>query len=238
VRCELLHNPTSGVVHVTFQHPREQLVARASALVARDTSIDARTTRPTAGADGREEARREDDDPTTTLFTATAPGQSLWLAAPAEGTVASIAIARGAELFIQSSSWLARTPDVGLDTSWHGARTFFPRGATLARAWGEGELWYGAYGGLHVVEIGTTHESYAAAADHVVAFTEGVQHRPRRGDPEGRKARKGGDGDHLGEGWVDFSGAGRLWLQTRNPTALAGFLHPFRRVGGPTHPAR
>jgi uncharacterized protein (AIM24 family) len=35
-----------------------------------------------------------------------------------------------------------------------------------------------------------------------------------------------------GEGLVcKFSGQGRLWLQTRNPAALAAFLHPFRCVG-------
>lgn len=232
MRTELVHNPTAGVVRVVFDRPREQLVARASALVARDAAVEARTT---VGAEAS--APGEGGDPTTTLFTATAPGQSLWLASPMFGTVASIAIARGAELFIQSSAWLARTPDVGLDTKWHGARGFTPRGTPLARAWGEGELWYGSYGGLHVVEIGTLHAHYTCDAHHVVAFTEGVQHRPRGVDADGRKARKG-DAGALGEGWVDFSGVGRLWLQTRNPVALAGFLHPFRRVGGPTAPSR
>lgn len=229
MRTELVHNPTAGVLRVVFERPREQLVARGSALAARDTAVEARTSVGGEGAEGV--------DATTTVFTATAPGQSLWLAAPAFGTIASISIARGAELFIQSSSWLARTPDVGLDSKWHGARAFFPRGGTLARAWGEGELWYGAYGGLHVVEIGTLHPHYTCDAHHVVAFTEGVQHRPRGTDAEGRKVRKGDPGG-LGEGWVDFSGVGRLWLQTRNPVALAGFLHPFRRVGGPSAPAK
>ncbi len=247
MRTELLHNPTSGVVHVVFERPREQLIARASALLARDAAIEARTTvgGPASGHDGHGDGHGARDrsvdasgDPSTTMFTATAPGQSLWLAPPVEGTVASIAIARGAELYLQSSAWLARTSDVSLDTKWHGARAFFAKGASLARAWGEGELWYGAYGGLHVVEIGTLYPQFLCEASHVVAFTEGVQHRPRGRDAEARKARKGTDAGSLGEGWVDFSGAGRLWLQTRNPTALAEFLHPFRRVGGPAPPNR
>ena len=34
-----------------------------------------------------------------------------------------------------------------------------------------------------------------------------------------------------GEGLVcELQGQGRVWLQTRNPGALASFLHPFRRV--------
>jgi len=34
-----------------------------------------------------------------------------------------------------------------------------------------------------------------------------------------------------GEGLVcRFQGQGRLWMQTRNPGALASFLHPFRPV--------
>jgi uncharacterized protein (AIM24 family) len=33
------------------------------------------------------------------------------------------------------------------------------------------------------------------------------------------------------EGLVcQFSGTGRLWLQTRSAPSLASFLHPFRRV--------
>jgi len=82
-----------------------------------------------------------------------------------------------------------------------------------------------------VVEIGTRHPHYVCDAHHVVAFTEGVQHVPR-------KARKGTDAATVGEGWVDFSGVGRLWLQTRNPMALAGFLHPWRSVGGSIPPNR
>jgi uncharacterized protein (AIM24 family) len=32
-----------------------------------------------------------------------------------------------------------------------------------------------------------------------------------------------------GEGLVvDFEGRGRVWYQTRNASALASFLHPFR----------
>jgi uncharacterized protein (AIM24 family) len=29
-----------------------------------------------------------------------------------------------------------------------------------------------------------------------------------------------------------FQGEGRLWMQTRNPGALAAFLHPFRPQRG------
>jgi uncharacterized protein (AIM24 family) len=58
----------------------------------------------------------------------------------------------------------------------------------------------------------------------MVAFTSGLQYN----------VRKLGGLKSLflsGEGLVcDFQGRGRLWLQTRNPGALATFLHPFRPV--------
>ena len=217
MRTELSHNPSSGVVKVVFDRPGEQLVVRARSLVARDAAVEARTTVLARRTDGGHE------EPTTT-FTATAPGQSLWVAPPIDGAVASIPLDAGTELFLDGAAWLASTAGVTLDSTWHGSSKFFDRGAPLARAWGEGEVWVGAYGGLHVIEVGRVHDAYLCDSAHVVAFSQGLRFEVR--DQEGLRSPAG-----LGRA-ATFSGQGRIWLQTRKPAGLAAFCHPFRGVGG------
>jgi uncharacterized protein (AIM24 family) len=65
---------------------------------------------------------------------------------------------------------------------------------------------------------------YVCDTGHVVAFTDGLDYRVR--PVAGLKGLF-----FSGEGLVcEFRGSGQLWVQTRNPTSLAIFLHPFRRV--------
>jgi len=67
-------------------------------------------------------------------------------------------------------------------------------------------------------------DGYTADTGHIVAFTDGLDYKVR---PFG-----GMKGLFFsGEGLVcDFHGGGTLFLQTRNPASLAGFLHPFRPI--------
>jgi len=160
VRTSIEHGPVDAALRIAFDRPGEQIVAAATSLVARDGAVDARTARPDV------ETSRPGPARVTTTFTATAPGQSLWLAPPADGAIEVVALLPGAELFLDARAWLASTPGVALDATWHGSRTFYDdprasagrvRGAMpLLRAWGEGQVWFGAYGGLHVLNVGAS----------------------------------------------------------------------------------
>ena len=111
-----------------------------------------------------------------------------------------------------------------LDTKWQGAKGFFAGGVFLLRAYGEGQVWFSTYGGIHAIDIGQQYFGYVCDNTHMVAFTQGLRYEVKK--LSGLKSLF-----LSGEGLVcEFSGQGRLWLQTRNPGSLAGFLHPFRRV--------
>lgn len=231
MRTEIVHNPFYGALAVTFDRPGEQLVAAATSLIARDGAMDAKTTRTDGDPErtGAPETRRA-----STTFTATAPGQKLWLAPPADGSIDVVPLLPGAEIYLDARAWLASTAEVALDARWHGAKTFYEADArrstrVLLRAWGQGEVWFGAYGGFHVLDIGTAHEPMVCDVAHVVAFTHGLQHAVRRIDA---LAEAGGTGASADGRMAELSGQGRVWLQTRKPSALAAFLHPFRGVGG------
>ena len=224
MRTEIRHNPDFGLLKVTFDAPGEELTTESGAMVGRDTAMEMKTNMQ--GGVGAAIKRRVlgGESIFQNTFTATAPGQTLYVAPAAEGMVEEMTIHPGSELFLQSGAYLASTSGVVLDTKWQGAKGFFSGGLFLLRAYGSGQIWFSSYGGLHTVDIGQQYPGYICDNSHMVAFTQGLQYN----------VRKLGGLKSLflsGEGLVcEFSGHGRLWMQTRNPGALATFLHPFRPV--------
>jgi uncharacterized protein (AIM24 family) len=77
------------------------------------------------------------------------------------------------------------------------------------------------YGAIHAVDVTGT---YTVDTSHIVAFEDSLTFHVRSiGGMKSLFLSK--------EGLVcQFSGTGRLWLQTRSAPSLASFLHPFRRV--------
>ncbi|HTN87684.1 MAG TPA: TIGR00266 family protein [Sorangium sp.] len=226
MRDEIRDNPEFGVLHVTFEHPGEQIIAESGAMVARDTAIDMKTSLQGGLASALKRRLTAGESLFQNTFTATAPMQSMRLAPAPEGSIERIILRSGMEAFLQSGAYLASTPGITLDTKWQGARGFFAGGLSLLRAYGEGLIWFSSYGGIHTIDVGREHQGYICDNTHLLAFTEGLRYQVRK--------LAGLKGLFLsGEGLVcEFQGHGRLWLQTRNPGSLSAFLHPFRPVGG------
>jgi uncharacterized protein (TIGR00266 family) len=224
VQSEIRHNPDFGLVRVVFDQPGEQVITEAGAMVARDTAIDMKTNMQGGLGGALKRKLLGGESLFQNTFTATAPGQSIWIAPPSEGAVEVINLQPGMEIFMQSGAYLASTPGVTLDTKWQGAKGFFSGGLFLIRAYGQGQIWFSSYGGLHTVDLGQQYNGYICDNSHMVAFTAGLQYNV---------SKLGGLKSLFfsGEGLVcNFQGQGRLWMQTRNPGSLASFLHPFRPV--------
>lgn len=224
MQSEIRHNPDFGLIRVTFDQPGEQVISESGAMVARDTAMDMKTNMQGGLGGALKRKLLGGESLFQNTFTATAPGQTLWIAPASEGVVDTIHIQPGMEIFLQSGAYLASTPGVTLDTKWQGAKGFFSGGLFLLRAYGQGQIWFSAYGGLHAVDIGQNYQGYICDNSHMVAFTQGLQYNVRK---------LGGIKSLFfsGEGLVcEFTGQGRLWMQTRNPSSLATFLHPFRPV--------
>ena len=225
MQSEIRDNPDFAIVKITFDRVGDQIVTEAGAMVARDVGVDMRTNVEGSFGGGFRRRVLGAESLFQNTFTATAPGQTLYIAPACEGSVTAIDLDPGAEVFLQSGAYLASTPGLVLDAKWHGAREFFASGLLLLRTYGEGRLWFASYGALHPIDIGEARSGYVCDNAHLVAFTSGLRHEVRR--VPGLKSLL-----LPGEGLVtDFSGEGRVWLQTKNPAALAHFLHPFRRVG-------
>lgn len=123
-------------------------------------------------------------------------------------------------IFIQSSGYLASAMSVDINMKWQGLKGFFTgEGLFLVKCSGIGDLWLNSYGGIMEVDV---RDSYVVDTGHIVAFTEGLSYRVKS---------VGGYKSFFfsGEGLVcQFTGQGKLWIQSRKVQPFAGWLHPFR----------
>jgi len=224
MRSEILDAPNFALLKLTFEAPGEHVVAESGAMVAMGTEIDMQTSMRGGLLAAAKRKVLGGESIFQNTFTARAAGQELFLAPPAEGDLKARALGPGESFFMQSGAYVASVGDqLVLDTKWGGVRGFFGGiGFFLLRLTGPGTVYFASYGALHEVAVGG--DGYTADTGHIVGFTEGLDYRVR---PFG-----GMKGLFFsGEGLVcDFSGTGRLFLQTRNPSSLASFLHPFRPV--------
>jgi uncharacterized protein (TIGR00266 family) len=127
---------------------------------------------------------------------------------------------------IQSGSWTASDTGVDVDTKWGGAKTFFGgEGLFLLRCSGAGDVLVSSYGAIVERQVGPG-ETYVIDTGHVVAFPEGMAYQVEKAG-NWKSAILGA------EGLVTrFTGPGSLWLQTRSPQDLIGWLTaelPFSR---------
>jgi len=130
----------------------------------------------------------------------------------------------GNTIYLQNTAFVACSMDVSVETKWQGLlKGFFSsEGLFLIRCSGKGDLWFNTYGAN--IEIDVT-EDYVVDTGNIVAFTEGLEYR----------ITKVGGYKSLffsGEGFVcRFSGKGKVWIQTRTPSAFVSWANWFRPAG-------
>jgi uncharacterized protein (TIGR00266 family) len=223
MRHQIVQKPDFAALQVAFDQPGEQLIVESAAMLARDTAVTMETRLQGGILAAAKRKLLGGESLFTNKFTATAPGQTLWVAPAAEGDIEQVELNGQSPLFLASGAFLASAPTISLDTQWQGARGFFSgAGLFLLAASGHGPLFFAAYGGIHAVDVGPA--GYVCDTGHVVGFTAGLTYRV---------TKLGGIKSLFfsGEGLVcHFSGQGRLWLSTRNPGSLVSFVHPFRSV--------
>lgn len=124
----------------------------------------------------------------------------------------------GQPLNLTAGSFLACTPGVNLKTRFGGIRSLFSgEGAFLLQASGDGDLWFNAYGGIVEHDLDG---DLKVDTGHVVAWEPSIDYTI--GGIGGLKSTL-----FSGEGLtMNFTGRGRIWLQTRNLPATAGWLVP------------
>lgn len=161
----------------------------------------------------------------TTYTSAVADG---WVdvAAYLPGDMAVIPVTADRGLAVTKGSWLANETTVAMDTKWGGAKNLFgSEGGFVAHMTGAGQVVVASYGALDLHEL-QAGEMFTVDSGHLVAYDDAI----------GMKLRTAGGimtSAKSGEGLVvDMTGPGRVWTQSRNPSALVSWLTealPFTR---------
>jgi uncharacterized protein (TIGR00266 family) len=219
---QLIDTPVFGMLQVTFEQPGEHIVAEAGAMVAMDSGITMKTSMRGGLLAAAKRKVLGGESLFQNTFTASGAGQRLFLAPGPEGDLRAMELQAGQSFFMQSGAYMAHVGDrMVLDTKFGGVKGFFGGvGLFMIKVTGPGTLYYCAYGALHEVDVPP--EGYTVDNANLVGFTEGLEYENRSfGGMRGLF--------FSGEGLVcDFTGQGKIYLQTRNASALAAFLHGFR----------
>ena len=128
-------------------------------------------------------------------------------------------------LFIQASAYLASTGSVDTKLRFGGLKSMIGgEGLVLQECTGQGDVWINSYGGITEVPINGT---FVVDTGHIVAFDGNLTFKVR-------SAGSGGGGFNLkallfsGAGLVcEFTGQGRVWIQSRNLGSLVGWISPY-----------
>ena len=151
-------------------------------------------------------------------FSTPTPG-SVWLAPTMSGQIIYRPL-RGETLVLSSGAYLAHAGEVDLKLKFGGLRGLLAKdGAFFLTLSGHGELWFTSYGGVETIDV---NGSYIVDNGHLVGY-----------EGELTFNIKSAGGGLLGfaasgEGLVcEFTGRGRVYIQTRNLGSLGGYLTPL-----------
>ena len=161
-----------------------------------------------------------------TLEAATGPGEASF-APGIQGDVAHYSLDNNT-IYLQRGAFLLHSEGVELTGKWQGAKGFFSgEGLVLLKASGTGDLFFNSYGAILSVDVT---DQYYVDTGYVVAFEDTLQYHVTvlPGLRAGGKIKSFFFG---GEGLVcQFSGQGRVWIQTRHPRSFISWAHPYRPV--------
>jgi uncharacterized protein (TIGR00266 family) len=198
----------------------EQFRAEAGAMVSMSPTITLEAKKSGKGLLGTMKAAVGGESFFASLFTASGGNGELILAPAALGDIVKLEMS-GQTIFAQGGAYLAGSTNLNLSTQGSLIGMMSGEGMFLQKITGSGVLFLNSYGGI-IEKTLAPGETYIVDTGHIVAFEESVQYKIR-------KASKGLFSSMAsGEGLVsEYSGPGKIWMQTRNLSAFAQILTKF-----------
>ncbi len=218
LKYEFLSKPDYGFVKVQLNRG-QAIDVEASAMASMDTNV-AMSTKMKGGVLGSLKRTLAGESMFINTFTAQEGPGELCIAPGAPGDVEHYTLEEGKCLFLQSSTYLASSPGVKIESKWGGWKGFFSgTGLFLVKATGSGDVFFNAYGGLIEIPV---EDNYLIDTGYIVAFEESLQYEVKF--LGGLKTSLFG-----GEGLVcQFKGKGKVWIQTRKVAPFVWWVWPFR----------
>ena len=213
------HGPVFTFLRVHLDQG-EQFRAEAGGMIAMSPTISLEAKSSGKGVFGALKAAVGGESFFASLYTANdGPGEIL-IAPGAPGDIVQFDL-QGETLLAQGGAYLAGSADLQLSAQGSLKGFISGEGLFLQKISGTGTLFLNSYGSIveKALEPG---EVYIVDSGHIVAFQESVTY-------EVKKAARGiFSSIASGEGLVShFRGPGKIWIQTRNMSALADMIGKF-----------
>jgi uncharacterized protein (TIGR00266 family) len=219
---QMRQGPAYGVARLTLS-PNEPVRVESGAMMAMSGGVTLASKAEGGIMKSLKRAALGGESFFVSTYTAPTQGGFVDVAARLPGDISMYEVTPGRALFVQKGSWLANEANVSIDAKWGGFKNMFGgEGGFIIRAEGQGKIVFACYGALEVwnLEAG---QGITIDTGHMVAYEDTVQMTIRRASGGGMV-----QSFKSGEGLVfDFSGPGRVWTQTRNPSEFLGWIQSF-----------
>lgn len=174
---EILYGPSYSLARVRLE-AGEEINAESGAMVSMSSGIEMQTSAKGGLLSGLKRSLLGGESFFINTFVAAAAGE-VTFAPPLPGDIMHMELSDRA-MMVQSTSYLASSPGLTVDTKWAGAKGFFAKeGLFLLKVSGRGHLFVSSYGAIHEVPLAAG-ESYTLDNGHMVAFDESVSYNVRR----------------------------------------------------------
>jgi uncharacterized protein (TIGR00266 family) len=220
MRYEIQYQPSYALAIVHLD-TGERFRAEAGAMVTMDESIQIETK--TGGGLGSVLKRSVLGGETLFVndMVATRDDSRLTLAPALPGDIVGLELGPGQELFVQSGSYMASSPEVVVDTKFGAGKSFFSgEGLFLLKLTGPGTVLLSSYGAIAPIELAAG-ETHMVDTGHMVAFDATMGYEVKKAGNSWKTTLVGGEGLV-----VRISGPGRFYFQTRSPGGFLDWLIP------------
>lgn len=214
MKLDLLHQPDSAIAKISMA-PQEELVAEAGAMVAMSPYMNVSTTLRRGkggGILGGLKRMVAGESLFLSVFRSGNSDAEIYLAPKLMGDILSYQL-KGTELVVQSTGYMASTPQVDIDLGFQGFKSLFSGESLFWLSMsGSGVVLLSAFGAIYEVDVDG---EYVVDTGHIVAFEKTL-------DFSISKVNQSWFGAFLGgEGLVcRFRGQGKVFCQTHNPGAF------------------
>ncbi len=209
MKIEILHRPSFAMAQVDLIDG-ESFVSEGGAMVTMTDNVNIETSTFSRGGGGLLKGlKRMLTGESFFLNKFTARGEGHVTFAPTlVGDIEHISLDGSKNLIVQSTSYLAGSPTLELDTQFGGMKGFFSGESVFwIKISGAGELLVNSFGGIFAKDIDG---KFICDTGHIVAFEDTISYKVKK--VGGWKATI-----LSGEGLVcEFEGKGRLYMQTHN----------------------
>ena len=208
--------PSYSLLEVTLD-PGEQIVAEAGAMTWMDPNVNVETSVRGGLLAGVKRSLLSGESFFQNTYTAHEKPATIGLGPGQPGDIRAYEM-QGEELLLERGAYLASTTGVETNSDFQGLRGLFNEGLFILKLSGNGLVFFNAYGDIEEIAVDG---SYVIDNGHAVAWEPSLEYRLTRAG----RVRSFLFSDQI---IMEFSGRGKLWVQSRNPRSLADWVFPFR----------